>query len=212
MRQLDRGSAPTPPCLASYCQGIQTWGDVCAADKSVIRASLEIMQGRRCAYCEGGLDELGQHIEHFRRKRDYPHLTFDWNNLFWSCDQTDSCGHFKDCGGGPYSPDDLLNPCQDNPDDFFLFRTDGTISVRIGLEPDKAKRATESLRVFSLNPQWGRLRNMRQAAIAGYIKDADEAVAAGLNPDEIRAYFAECLEAVKDWPFYTAIKHVLTER
>lgn len=212
MRQLDRAAVQAPACLANYNHGAQTWDDVSPADKSGIRASLEVMQGRRCAYCEGGIDELGQHIEHFRRKRDYPALTFDWSNLFWSCDQTDSCGHFKDRGTGAYNPDDLVDPCGDDPDEYFLFRSDGTISVREGLPPNREHSAVETLRVFSLNPQWGRLRNMRQAAVAGYIRDADEAASAGLTPDEIRAYFADCLEYVKEFPFYTAIRHVLTER
>jgi hypothetical protein len=53
---------------------------------------------------------------------------------------------------------------------------------------------------------------MRQAAIAGYIKDADEAIDAGLSAEEMRLYFAEAVETAKNLPFYTAIKHILTER
>ncbi len=212
MRQLDRGKAPVPGCLTSFQAGAQNWNDIGAFERTTIKASLEAMQGRCCAYCEGSLDALGHHIEHFRRRRDYPHLTFDWHNLFWSCDQKDSCGHHKDCGGEPYSPDDLVNPCEEDPDELFIFRTDGTISIRVGLQPEVTRRATETLRVFCLNPAWGRLRNMRQAAIAGYIKDADEAIDAGLSAEEMRLYFAEAVETAKNLPFYTAIKHILTER
>jgi uncharacterized protein (TIGR02646 family) len=170
------------------------------------------MQGRRCAYCEGSLDSLGQHIEHFRRKNRYRALTFDWNNLFWSCDRTDSCGHFKDHGAGPYNVDDLLNPCCDNPDAFFIFQSDGTISIRRGLPAEDEHRARETLRVFSLDAKWGRLRAMREAAVSGYVGDADAADRAGFSIDEIREYFADVLESIKDLPFYTAIRHVLTVR
>lgn len=214
MRQLDRAAVPAPPCLAAYIHGAHTWCDLSGEEKAEIRAQLETMQGRRCAYCEGGIDSLGQHIEHFRRKGDaaFRHLTFEWSNLFWSCDQTDSCGHFKDHGAGAYDPAELVNPCEDDPDHFFVFRADGTISVRNGLSAQGERRARETLRVFSLNPQWGRLRNMRHAAVSGYVDNANDAFDAGLTPDDIRAYFAQELQAARDLPFYTAIRHVLTER
>lgn len=212
MRQLNRAAVLEPPCLATYNHGAQTWGDVTVPDRQQIHVGLEQMQGRRCAYCEGSIDDLGQHIEHFRRRRDYPALTFDWSNLFWSCDQTDSCGHFKDSGAGAYDPAELVNPCEDDPDRFFVFRADGTISVRNGLSAPDEHRACETLRVFSLNPQWGRLRNMRQAAVSGYVDSANDAFDAGLTPADIRAYFAQELQAAHDLPFYTAIRHVLTER
>lgn len=212
MRQLNRAAVLEPPCLVTYNHGAQTWGDVTAPDRQQIHVGLEQMQGRRCAYCEGGIDDLGQHIEHFRRRRDYLALTFDWSNLFWSCDQTDSCGHFKDNGAGAYDPAELVNPCEDDPDRFFVFRADGTIGVRNGLSAPEEHRARETLRVFSLNPQWGRLRNMRQAAVSGYVDSANDAFDAGLTPADIRTYFAQELQAACDLPFYTAIRHVLTER
>ncbi|QYK43751.1 MAG: TIGR02646 family protein [Xanthobacteraceae bacterium] len=212
MRKLDRAICPAPACLGSYTHGVHKWDNVSSAEKGEIRTQLEAMQGRRCAYCEGSIDSLGQHIEHFRRKSLHPALTFDWNNLFWSCDQTDSCGHFKDRGAGPYNVVDLIDPCLDDPDAFFVFRADGTISVRNGLSAQDEHRARETLRVFSLNPQWGRLRNMRQAAVSGYVDSANDAFDAGLTPADIRAYFAQELQAAHDLPFYTAIRHVLTER
>jgi uncharacterized protein (TIGR02646 family) len=212
MKKLEREVCPAPPCLGSYHHGAQSWQDVVPDHKSEIRMHLEMMQGRRCAYCEGDIDVLGQHIEHFKRKGLHPALTFDWENLFWSCDQTDSCGHFKDHGAGPYNVADLINPCCDDPDAFFIFQADGTISLRCGLSAADAHRARETLRVFSLDADWGRLRAMRKAAVSGYIEDADTAFNEGWTPDDIRAYFAEELEYANQLPFYTAIRHVLTER
>ncbi len=73
-------------------------------------------------------------------------------------------------------------------------------------------RASETLRVFSLDAEWGRLRAMRKIAVSGYVNDADTAFNAGWPPDDIRAYFAEELQIAQSLPFYTAIRHVLTER
>jgi uncharacterized protein (TIGR02646 family) len=167
------------------------------------------MQGRRCAYCEGPLDSLGQHIEHFRRKRRFPHLTFEWANLYWSCDQPDSCGHYKDHGAGDYNIADLLEPCIDNPDRYFRFRFDGTISIRSDLSERESFRASETLRVFNLHPQWGRLRNMRKAAVARYISLVDPE--AGLTDKELQQLFSYELAETANSPFSTAIRHVLTE-
>jgi uncharacterized protein (TIGR02646 family) len=212
MRKLERGACPTPSCLGRYDYDVHIWNDVSFAHKVEITTHLEAMQGRRCAYCEGDIDGLGQHIEHFRRKGDptHRHLTFNWSNLYWSCDQRDSCGHFKDCGAGPYSVTDLIDPCLDDPDFFFVFRSDGTINVRQGLSARDEHRANETLRVFSLDR--GRLRAMRKARVSGYINDADEAFTAGLSPEDIQAYFADVLRWEEGLPFYTAVRHVLTKR
>lgn len=212
MRKLDRILSSAPRCLGGYHHGTHSWDDMAPDHKAEIRTHLETMQGRRCAYCEGDIDVLGQHIEHFRRKNVHPSLTFDWDNLFWSCDQSDSCGHFKDHGAGLYNVADLLNPCSDDPDAFFIFQADGTISVRRGLSTSDQRRAAETLRVFSLDAQWGRLRAMRKAAVSGYVDDADTAFNEGWRPEEIRMFFETELEIARQLPFYTAIRHVLTER
>lgn len=211
MRRLNRGAVAQPACLANYQHGQHKWDDLSPEDKEEIRQRLEQMQGRRCAYCEGSLDVLGWHIEHFRRKHaaHFPHLTFVWANLYWSCDQHDSCGHFKDNGAGAYNPNDLIDPCVDNPDAFFRFRADGTISIRHGLQAPDQHRARETLRVFNLDPQWGRLRQMRRAALVGYISMIDDAI--GFTMGELQQLFEDELAVAESLPFSTAIRHVLTE-
>lgn len=211
MRRLDRSTATTPTCLAGFAHERNSWSDINGAHKAEIRASLEQMQGRRCAYCEGDIDTLGQHIEHFRRRSQCPALTFEWDNLYWSCDQQDSCGHFKDHGAGLYNVVDIVDPCCDNPDAFFRFRADGTISIRTGLTEDQRRRASETLRVLGLNPRWGRLRNMRKRVIAGYLTDVDEAITLGFGPDDLKEYFEEALTIAATLPFSTAVRHVLAE-
>ena len=211
MRKLDRDCAEAPECLAGYDHRTDTWKSLTGEHKQQIRACLETLQGRRCAYCEGDLDLLGQHIEHFRRKSrfQFPELTFAWSNLYWSCDCDDSCGHYKDKRAGAYDVADLLNPCLDDPDKFFRFRSDGRISLRDGLGEIDLRRAQETLRVLNLDPQWGRLRKMRAAVLVGYVSLVDDG--AGLSNGELREYFEDVLLAAEAEPFSTAIRHVLTE-
>jgi uncharacterized protein (TIGR02646 family) len=210
MRKLNRDDAAVPGCLAEFRPGMHNWDDI-GPRTAEIRICLEQMQGRRCAYCEGSLDTLGQHIEHFRRKHQghFPQLIFTWSNLYWSCDKHDSCGHHKDNGAGTYDINDLMDPCVDDPDHFLRFRLDGTISIRHGLSGAEIRKARETLRVFNLNPDWGRLRNMRRAVLAGYEGTADES--SGLTREELRELFEAELAATKHLPFSTAIRHVLTE-
>lgn len=210
MRRLNRNDAVVPVCLAEFQPPEHSWNDV-GHCKAEIRACLEQMQGRRCAYCEGSLDVLGHHIEHFRRKhRDhFPHLTFAWANLYMSCNQPDSCGHYKDHGAGAYDVNELIDPCFEDPDNFLRFRSDGTISIRHGLSAADRRKGEETLRVFNLHPNWGRLRNMRMAALANYLFLVDEA--SGFEPTELQDLFNEELLAAASLPFFTAIRHVLTE-
>jgi uncharacterized protein (TIGR02646 family) len=209
VRRLHRATVAAPACLADYQHGRDRWGDVVGDDRIQIRGQLELMQGRRCAYCEGGLDTLGQHIEHFRRKHHFQALTFSWNNLFLSCDQYDSCGHYKDHGAGPYNVDDLIDPSIDDPDAFFRFRADGTISVRYGLHETQVHKAQETLRVFNLNPHWGRLRRMRKSALSGYVRMVDDCE--GFSANELEELLRDELDQAATQPFSTAIRHVLTE-
>jgi uncharacterized protein (TIGR02646 family) len=171
------------------------------------------MQGQRCAYCEGDLNSLGQHIEHFRQRDRHPRLTFEWHNLFWSCDREDSCGTYKD-NSATHNENDLLKPDEDDPEEYFLFVSDGTIAVRSGLNAVQKRRAEVTLRAFNLDQQWGRLRMMRQSAAAGYIKTAEEIreFAAQVEPEVWRPFLEEELRNIQDLPFCTTIKHVLSPR
>jgi len=213
MRQLDRNSALPPVCLTCYQHGKHNWGSVSLEHKDEIRASLEKMQGRRCAYCEGSVDSLGHHIEHFRAKGAFPKLTFDWSNLYWSCDASDSCGRHKDHDSGPYDPDDLIDPCREDPDRFFKFRSDGTIRVRTDIPDKEQRRANETLRVFNLNPSQGRLRQMRKRALEAYTARDPDILAAleTFEPSERDAIIADELARTASEPFSAVIRHFFAQ-
>lgn len=207
MRKLDRTSVDAPPCLAKYKHGRNNWNDVKREDKAEIRAHLERLQGRSCAYCEGALDELGQHIEHFRDKHKFGQLTFFWSNLYWSCDCYDSCGHYKDNKAASYEPNVLLDPCQDEPDRYLKFYTDGTVRPRDGLSLAEKHRAEETLRVFNLRNQ--RLNAMRRRAFKDYLA-GDPGIMDALvefNDDERQAFIEEEIARTSTQPFSTVIRH-----
>lgn len=216
MLRLERSLVAEPACLRNY-YATDTWEEVAPADKAQIRAALETLQGRRCAYCEGSLDELGAHIEHFRRKgrptapspaRSFPQLTFEWSNLYWSCDQKESCGQYKDHGAGAYEVAELLEPGVDDADAYLRFRSDGTIHVR-GKDPTACRRAEETLRVFNLQPRRGRLRAMRKRAAAQYLALADDL--ALFTPTERAQLLQDELARASGEPFFTTIRHMLED-
>lgn len=211
MHRLDPAAVPVPCCLKKFKHGQHQWGDLGLPDKREVRDCLRQLQGGLCAYCEGSLDQLGEHVEHFRTRSGHPELTFDWGNLYWSCGQHDSCGNHKDTRGKPYHPDHLINPRTEDPDMFFKFRADGTIAVRDGLSAADEVRARETIRVFSLDYDYGRLRRMRQNAIRAY--DAQEPgiidCLMEMPVEDRRLFVREELEKTASQPFCTVIRHYL---
>lgn len=211
MHKLQRGRSPS--CLANYQHGHNTWSDVTPERKSAIWTELEAMQGQRCAYCEADISNGYKHIEHFRQRSQYPSGTFEWNNLFGSCNREDTCGKHKDrCG--PYNPVDLIKPDVDDPECFFIFVSDGTIAVRDTLNAQDQHRAAETLRIFNLDARNGPLRRMRQQAAAGYLKTGEELweLAAEYSQEEWQPLLDSELLATSNLPFATTIKHVLTRQ
>jgi hypothetical protein len=45
----------------------------------------------------------------------------------------------------------LVNPCSEDPEAFFSYRTDGVVVPKAGLDLAKRKRALESIRIYALN-------------------------------------------------------------
>lgn len=211
MHKLERSNIPSPTCLSRYRYGLNTWDDLDSKERQEIRKALEEMQGQRCAYCECGLNRGGQHIEHFRQRSCYPQFTFNWDNLFLSCMRIDSCGKNKDkCGA--YNHNNIIKPDIEDPEHFFLFVSNGSIELRPGLTAEEQDRAKETLRVFNLDAQWGPLRRLRKTAVLGFagtLSDLQE-FRHVCSDQEIVAFLEGELTNIRDYPFYTAIKHFLT--
>ena len=211
MHKLDRDPMP-PVGLSRYRHGIDHWAACCptAAERSAIWQALHAMQGERCAYCEAALGEHRCHIEHFRQRAAYPAGTFEWSNLFGSCNRLESCGRHKD-GCGKYLHTDLIKPDEEDPEHFFVFSPNGSVSPRSGLSADERHRACETIRIFNLN---GALEEIRSREVRGYLQTAEEFAhwAEELPQDQWLPIFEEELERVTRLPFATAIRHVLTRQ
>lgn len=205
MHKLQRPAIPT--CLKRYTYDKHNWEEVSAEDKTEIRQSLYTMQQHRCAYCEKALPENKPcHIEHFRQRSRYPQGTFQWSNLYLSCNTQNTCGKHKD--KQQYTPTDLIDPCADDPDDYLRFYSDGSIRPRKKLPQQEQKRAEETIRVFNLNEQ--ALQAIRKSELQGWIQIAEE-LQEWLKLDET-AYQAErdqYLQNICGQPFETAIRHLL---
>jgi uncharacterized protein (TIGR02646 family) len=81
MIRFSRGAAPT--CLALVTKTAWPPAPTCYA---VVRRELFETTKQHCAFCDGAVGaESTCTVEHFRPKRDFPNLIFDWTNLFPAC-------------------------------------------------------------------------------------------------------------------------------
>ena len=228
MHKLNRTAVQKPACLDNYDWNTQTWADLHGQDKKTVRLSLQSMQGQqivadasdddqhfilglRCAYCECQIFR-GGHIEHFRRKNPlhFPHLTFEWTNLFIACGSKEHCGHYKDRLKAPdYKPDDLIKPDEHDPDDYLYFHSSGEVRVRHrnGMTDNDRRRGAETIRVFHLD--CGRLKGDRRKAVNQYL-DRNKGILEALmdcDEHERQVFIGDEIEATKWEPFWTTIQH-----
>lgn len=212
MRKLVRGEGPR--CLSLYRHGLHRWSleSPTPPERAQIWEHLRAMQDTRCAYCEADISKhTNAHIEHFRQRDRYRQGTFEWSNLFGSCKRGESCGNFKDrCA--PYDHTALIKPDEDNPDDYFIFVSDGTIAPRADLNARLLTRATETLRIFNLDAENGALREMRREAVRRYLDTAEALQQLCLeNPDsDCQQFLEEEIQKTAKLPFATAIRHTLS--
>jgi uncharacterized protein (TIGR02646 family) len=213
MHALNRDMVPIPPCLAVPPAG-RSYADLHGHEKEEIRSRLLDLQKHRCAYCERrtGEERDDGHIEHFRNQGGHLHLSLAWTNMFWSCNDEKTCGKHKDkCNrqSGPravFDPNDLIDPCQDDPNNFLLFVVDGTVRPRDGLEEVNERRAKETLRVFQLADS-AYLRKSREDAVKPYVGAIDSLLSAGA--DLVVRYVKSEVAKIDSAPFATTIRHYL---
>ncbi len=224
MRKLDRTRASCPPCLLRYKALVSLhWKDVSAQEKEEIRTHLQQMQGAFCAYCEGYADRKGApHVEHFRRKSEFPQQEFDWENLFLSCDDPETCGKHKDdpsikntydagVPNDPYRSGDILDPCRDDPRDCLLFSADGSVYPRPETPAAHQRRASETIRVLGLDHI--RLFSQRKQVVATYIASDPDllSVLESMTTEERRAFVCEEIAEAQRAPFAAAIRELLLD-
>ena len=210
MHFIDRSSAPVPPCLVVPPA---RYKDLRGPDKEEIRTTLLTIQGDRCAYCERrtGDGYKDGHIEHFRNQANHEHLECSWTNMYWSCNDESTCGKYKDkCShtSGPqklFNPDHIINPGVEDPEKFFFFVYDGTISLVDTLNEAEKLRAEETLRIFQLRSVL--LKKSREDAVSP-IKRIVEMLLEK-NPELLPSYIENELSKLTTTSFPTPIKNFL---
>lgn len=209
MRHLIRDPAP-PLCLVRDRRGIKSWSAITHDERTEIWNKLNVMQRGRCAYCEAALSHPNRHIEHFRQRRNYPQGTFEWGNLFGSCNRQDSCGNHKD-NVKAYPHQHLIKPDVDNPEHFLLFTPLGSVHARATLDDAERLRAEETIRILNLN---GSLKAIRREVLRQYIDTAETLAELALECGKEAGLLAqqEELSAVEQLPHVTAIRHILTNQ
>jgi len=169
MKSLSRGNPPK--CLNTFKHGRDKWCVIFQNNLTdEIWEKLNAMQGDFCAYCECKLhdDNSKRHIEHFIQKDKDSSLTFDWNNLFGSCNTPNRCGKYKD-ESSQCKEIDLAKVCKpdiSDPNKFLLFLNNGKVRPRSDLNNVDSDIAKNTIAVFNLDGDPS-LENSRRASIQG---------------------------------------------
>ncbi|MBN2807573.1 MAG: TIGR02646 family protein [Prolixibacteraceae bacterium] len=117
-----------------------------------IKDSLRRMFSDKCAYCESHISHIGfGHIEHFHPKSKFPDLCYDWDNLMLSCEICNGKEYKGDKFPESYESGPLINPVEENPDDFFYFEYDPYVGVANVIPKNNNKRAITTEEVLGLN-------------------------------------------------------------
>lgn len=189
-----------PSGLKSAKKRGEEWENLLPEERAGVRKALLEMQHNRCAYCERAVSEDKGHIEHFRKRKLYRDKTFEWKNLFYSCCENFSCGKLKDNKVHNQEENErLIDPCEENPEDFFVFDAQGKIAVRSTISVRDKQRADFTIKAFGLNDS--RLVQARRGNLKRYewLKE---------QPDEI----PEHLKTIDKEPFITSIYHYFGQR
>ena len=153
MRKLTRPK-DAPKCLIRAQEnGARKWERFRGGDRREIWDKLNEMQFMICAYCESTFTKDDSHIEHLYPRSKYEGLTFEWKNLFGSCNNQSTCGIFKDSARNPHQVNHelLIKPDHDDPRLYFRYYKNGRISARAGLTDEEYGRAKETIKAFNLN-------------------------------------------------------------
>jgi len=174
MHRFNRGTSPVD--FKKVSGKYKTWEAFVRDQKAghfAIRDALYERQRHYCAYCETEIkiqngksdsERLAGHIEHLERRADVPSKTFEWNNMFLSCNRPDSCGNYKDGERRRFNVDDIIDPSKENPLNFFKFDELGKVTPIAAATSEIKRKVEETVRVFNLNGS-SRLLEIRLRAI-----------------------------------------------
>jgi uncharacterized protein (TIGR02646 family) len=90
-----------------------SWEEISEVRYDLRKHILENEQHNLCVYCEKKItaDKEKSNIDHFKTRNLFPHLTFEYTNLFVSCNNSNHCSSYKDKKGLSIEQfNDLLHP------------------------------------------------------------------------------------------------------
>jgi len=103
-------------------------------------------QNFQCAYTEIRIEPEQSHIDHFKKKSLFPHLTFYWNNLLTSSNYDFYGARFKDKHIKKEQYQHIINPVTENPQQYLTYSFTG--EILIDSNDEKVKKTVE---IFNLN-------------------------------------------------------------
>ncbi|KAA6322356.1 hypothetical protein EZS27_028093 [termite gut metagenome] len=170
MRKINKQEPPE--CLTAFIsrQKPRKWDEIYTPQNHHIydtcRNTMLIMeQDYQCGYTEMPLKKENMHIDHYRKRADFPDKTFDWNNLIVALKDNDFGADYKDNGykirEKEYSS--ILNPVTDLAQSYFEYRAAGEIVPAKELSPSEYDKAKKTIEVFNLTHR--SLNNRRKKLI-----------------------------------------------
>lgn len=184
MKYIQKGREPDSLTKWKQKLGKKTpdWKAFPQSIKNEVYQSLLQEQGYICGYCGMAIARKQCHIEHFRPKSVYRHLTFEYTNLIASCQGEDEhkprvpvhCGHKKQAW---FDEELMISPLDRKCADYFKYSGFGEILPTDDLDKQPAAKTTIQKLALSID----KLRKMRRAAI-----DAVLQATSGLTDKEVQ--------------------------
>ena len=133
-----------------------------------LREALIKEQKHQCFYCEKKIinDTSKVHIDHIKQRNFYHKLECTYENMALSCNAKLHCAKYKD-NQEAWDDNKFLrivsnNPeLQENPSDFFIYKSNGKIGVKKSLSENEKERAINTIEYLNLNHK--NLRETRES-------------------------------------------------
>lgn len=211
MKHIEKG--PQPKSLAAYNKKVSAntkWKSFNRSVKNDTYDAILHEQGYICCYCGIHISRRRCHIEHYRPKSKYTHLTFDYSNLISSCQGEDEqrptkpvhCGHKK---GGWFDEDLMISPLDPNCSKYFRYTGAGEILPTEDPEHQQAAETTIKMLALDIN----KLKKMRRKVVDGVIQATE-----GLSEKEVKQLAEAWLERDETdsyAPFWATIDYVMKQ-
>ncbi|BAY84194.1 hypothetical protein NIES267_36900 [Calothrix parasitica NIES-267] len=211
MKHIDKGSEPQS--LTAYNKKVSAstkWKSFNRKVKNDVYDSILHEQGYICCYCGIRIHRKKCHIEHYRPKSKYTHLTFDYSNLISSCQGEDEqrptkpvhCGHKK---GGWFDEGLMISPLDPNCSSYFRYTGAGEILPTQDPLHQQAAETTIKMLALDIN----KLKKMRRKVVDGVIQATQD-----LSEEEIKELAEAWLErdtSERYEPFWATIDYVMKQ-